>query len=110
MSILQKLFAALLMGALIGSLPVTAFASVAGVSHCDAVASSGSDDGCCGCAPGVVGNSCSMPCATSSAAAVGAVSNQLPGAGGGSPIAWSHGPIRLISGPPDTAPPKTFLR
>ena len=108
MGTLQKLFAALLMVALIGSLPVTALAGITGAPYCGTVASSGSDDGCRGSGPSMNNSSCSMICAMSTAAAAGAVTEQLPTVLGERPIACAERAIQLISGPPDTAPPKAI--
>lgn len=110
MGILQKLFATLLTVALIGSLPVTALAGVTGAPYCGTAASSSSDDGCRRSGPNMNNSGCSMVCAMSSAAAVGAIGHQLPAVLGEPPIACSERRIQLVSGPPDTAPPKAHLR
>ena len=110
MGIIQKLIAALLAVALIGSLPITASAGVSGAAGCDTMAGADSDDGCCGEAGSMNDGGCSLACAVLSAAAVGAGNEPLRLVPGDSPIAFPKRAIQRISGPPDTAPPKAQLR
>jgi hypothetical protein len=66
MGILQKVIAALLAAAIIGSIPLIAIAGLAGPAGCDTVAAAGSDDGCCSDGVGMNDSACSIVCAASS--------------------------------------------
>ena len=106
MGIFQRLLAALLTTALIGSLPVGAVAGIMGAAGCDYVAAATVDSGCCSDGSSMDDSGCSIVCGLSSAAVVGAVNEQLPGEHGESPIARPKQSVQRTSWPPDTAPPK----
>lgn len=107
---MKKAFAAFVAVILTAGFAAAVLAGHEGNPNCDVEASAPADDGCCtGSGSSAADGSCSVACPLLLTAIASPLVKTLAEAPGVAPIASPEFTLQAISGPPDTAPPKSRL-